>query len=310
MQDKLVVSIVDEQGSKQFCLPRNVAKLALIGVVIAVCLFLLSFFAMNFLMNQINDIVAQKNNALSEYHSIYQKNAILRSAIKEKSNELMVVNSKIDKLEDIVSIRHNSIKQPQIGKADIQSLSEGQKTLLLSLIPNGDPLKKFSAKSLTAERAHPLRSIVGIESGMDYIVAKKTPVYATADGVVVLVQENGKTGFGNLIKLTHSFGFSSMYAHLDSLVIKKGDFVQKGQLIGYSGDSGRSNGDRLYYEVSFLDSPLNPDSYTRWSMNNFDIVFEKEDSIDWKNLVWAIEDIAKLQTFRLSAMDENPRESL
>lgn len=310
MQDRLVVSIADEHGMKQFCMPKKATKLLFIIGIVVLLFFLLSFLAMNFLMNQINTIATQKQDALARYHSIYQKNAILKSAIKEKSDELAVVNSKIDKLEDIVSIKSNNFKQPQINKIDLQDLSNDQKMLLLSLIPNGDPLKDFQSKVVTSERIHPLRNIKGIEGGMDYLVSSKTPVYATADGVVMLVQSNGKTGYGNLIKLTHSFGFSSMYAHLDSLAVKKGDFVQKGQIIGYSGNSGRSDGERLYYEVGFLNTPLNPTHYADWSINNFDIIFEGEDGIDWKNLVWAIEDIAKLQTFRVSVTDRYQKESL
>lgn len=309
-EDRLVVSIVDEKGSRQFSLPRNVTKLAIIGAFVVAGLFSLSFVAMYFLMHQVNDIAKQKSNAIAQYHSIYQKNALLRNAIRERTDELEVVNSKIDKLEDIVSIKRNITQQPQITKVDLQSISNTHKLLLLSLIPNGDPLKNFTSKHLTAERLHPLRNVSGVDGAMDYIVPKSTPVYATADGVVVLVQNNGKTGLGNVIKLTHSFGFSSVYAHLDTLTINKGDFVQKGQIIGYSGNSGRSNGERLYYEVGFLGNSLNPATYASWNFDNFDAIFQKEDGIDWKNLVWAIEDIAKLQTLRVSSSEKLKRESL
>ena len=283
-EDRLVVSIVDEKGSRQFSLPRNVTKLAIIGAFVVAGLFSLSFVAMYFLMHQVNDIAKQKSNAIAQYHSIYQKNALLRNAIRERTDELEVVNSKIDKLEDIVSIKRNITQQPQITKVDLQSISNTHKLLLLSLIPNGDPLKNFTSKHLTAKRSHPLRNVSGVDA-MDYIVPKSTPVYATADGVVVLVQNNGKTGLGNVIKLTHSFGFSSVYAHLDTLTINKGDFVQKGQIIGYSGNSGRSNGERLYYEVGFLGNSLNPATYASWNFDNFDAIFQKEDGIDWKDLV-------------------------
>ncbi len=310
MQDRLVISIVDEKGSKQFSLPRSATKLILIGVTVVLVLLLASFFVMSFLMNQINDITKQKNEAIIQYHSIYQKNAMLKNAIREKTDELEVVNSKIDKLEDIISIKTNVIKHPQITKVDLQNISSAHKLLLLSLIPNGNPLKNFTKKSPTSERLHPLHNTSGVEGGMDYMVPKKSPVYATADGVVILVQENGKTGLGNVIKLTHSFGFSSVYGHLDTLAVKKGDFVQKGQVIGYSGNSGRSNGDRMYYEVSFLGTPLNPLAYASWNFDNFDVIFSKEDGIDWKNLVWAIEDIAKLQTLRVSSSEKYKKEAL
>lgn len=309
LQDKLVVSIVDEKGSKQFALPRNVKKLILIGIAVISVLFLASFLAMNLLMHQINSIAKQKDSTIAEYHSIYQKNAVLKNLIRKKTDELSAVNSKIGRLEDIMSLQKSHSAKPQqiaqITKVDLENLSDTQKQLLLSLIPNGDPLKNFRSKvPTTNNKYHPLGEIGGAEGGMDYMAEKKTPVYATADGVVVLVQEHGVTSFGNVIRLTHSFGFGSLYAHLDSIVIKKGDFVQKGQLIGYSGSSGRSNGDKLYYEVSFLNNRLNPTTYAQWSIDNFEVVFHKRDGIDWKNLVWAMEDIAKLQKFRLSSAQQ------
>ena len=261
---------------------------------------------MRFLMAQINDIALQKKDSLMQYHSIYQKNAILKSAIKEKDEQIAEVNSKIDKLEGIINVGENN-KQPQLNKADLQNLTTEQRLLLLSLIPNGNPLKDFEAKTPTAQRLHPLQNKVGIEGGIDYIAPKNTPVYATADGVVSLIQQSGKTGFGNVIKITHSFGFSSMYAHLSTISVKKGDFIQKGQIIGYSGNSGRSNGDRLYYEVSFLNDSLNPAHYADWSVDNFDVVFQEKSNIDWYSLVWAIEDIAKLQTLRVTTLNNDKK---
>ncbi len=306
MQDRLVISIADEKGMKQFSMRKRNTKFIFIGTVAVCLLFLISFLGMRFLMAQINDIAFQKKNSLMQYHSIYQKNTILKNIIKEKDSELSEVNSKIDKLEGIINIGENN-KHSQFDKADLQNLTDEQRLLLLSLIPNGSPLKDFEVKTPTAQRLHPLKNKIGIEGGMDYITPKKTPVYATADGAVVLIQNNGKTGFGNLIKITHSFGFTSMYAHLDTISVKKGDFIQKGQLIGYSGNSGKSNGDRLYYEVSFLNTSLNPTYYADWNIDNFDAIFQEENSIDWHSLVWAIEDVTKLQTFKVTVLNDSKK---
>jgi len=300
MQDRLVISIADERGMRQFCVPKGMAKIIAIGAIVAVLVLSLSVLAMIFLMQQINDVIIQKNNAITSYHSVYQHNIMLQNAINLKSSELNVVNEKINKLERVINLKSTGLKNQSTQSVDLTSLSEKQKQFLLSLVPNGNPLENFEEMVSVSQRVHPLRKIIGYDGGMDYVVSHKTPVYATADGVVMLVQHNGKTGLGNLIKLTHSFGFFSMYAHLDSVVVKKGDIVQKGQLIGYSGDSGRSDGNRLYYEISFLDNMLNPLHYTEWNLDNFNAIFNQEDSIDWQNLVWAIEDVTKLQTFRVS----------
>ena len=61
---------------------------------------------------------------------------------------------------------------------------------------------------------------------------------------------------------------------------------------------------KLYYEINFLNSRLNPASYVEWSMDNFEVVFYKQDGVDWKNLVWAMEDIAKLQKLRITSAQQ------
>lgn len=303
VQDKLLISIADENGMKQFCMSKQTTKFIFIGVLLAFGLVLISVIFMKLLMSEVNYIVTQKKDRLSSYHTTYQKNAMLKSLIQEKSTELSQVNNKIEELESIVSIQEgNSTKD--FKPIDISNISKDHKMLILSLIPNGNPVKSFRGKISVSNRAHPLTYKKGVESGVDYLVDKGTPIYASADGVVVLTQENGKTGFGNLIKIAHSFGFSSMYAHLNTLEVKKGDFIQKGQLIGYSGDSGRSEGSRLYYELGFLDHNLNPFDYANWNLDNFEVVLKNDGSgIDWQNLIWAMEDIAKLQNFRISQVE-------
>lgn len=252
-------------------------------------------------MQKIDEIALNKNIALSEYKYIYQKNNLLKDQIKQKSQELTIVSQKIGDLENIVDLKKNTDKEPSVyEKIDLDDLSSSQKNLILSLIPNGEPLTSYTSKNSSSQRLHPVKNIKGVPTGYDFSAPEGTPVYATADGVIDLIRNNSNIGYGNLVKITHSFGFSSIYAHLEKSVVKKGDFVQKGQIIGYSGHSGNSNGNTLYYEVRFLGKILNPAIYTAWNANNFEEVFNNDSSIDWKNLFWAIGDIIQLQSYKLS----------
>ena len=102
-----------------------------------------------------------------------------------------------------------------------------------------------------------------------------TPIYATADGVVIMARMT-YGGFGNQVMLDHGYGFKTRYAHLNKekpFTVKVGDRVKRGQLIGYMGNTGRSKGPHLHYEViekgrqvnpiGFFQRELESDSYAR-----------------------------------------------
>ncbi|WP_095274482.1 M23 family metallopeptidase [Helicobacter sp. 11S03491-1] len=301
MQDKLVITIVDESGSRQFRLPKNTKKIIIIICSILLVTIFGSVLLMKFLMQKIDEIALNKNIALSEYKYIYQKNNFLKDQIKQKTQELSIVSQKIGDLENIVDLKKNTDKNTDVNdKINLLDLSSSQKNLILSLIPNGEPIASYTSKDLSSKKIHSSKKTKDITTGYEFITKENTPVYATADGVIDLTRNHYNKGYGNLIKITHSFGFSSMYAHLEKAVVKKGDFVQKGQLIGYSGHSGDVDKNTLYYEIRFLGKILNPVVYTSWNADNFEEVFDDDTSIDWKSLVWTIEDMVQLQTYRLS----------
>ena len=93
------------------------------------------------------------------------------------------------------------------------------------------------------------------------------------------------------MKITHSFGFKTYYAHLNEVLIKVGSFVKKGQLIARTGNSGVSTGPHLHYEVRFLEKPIDPMNFARWDMKNFDSIFTKERSIAWQSLLATINNL-------------------
>ena len=94
-------------------------------------------------------------------------------------------------------------------------------------------------------------------TGVDFVATIGTNVYAVADGTVTL-SKNSRTGYGNEIVINHDFGFSSRYAHLEKILVKEGEKVQRGQLIGKVGSSGRSTGPHLHYEVRYDNKAVNP----------------------------------------------------
>lgn len=100
-----------------------------------------------------------------------------------------------------------------------------------------------------------------LHAGTDFAAPIGTPIYATADGVVT--SAGWASGYGRLIKVQHEFGIETRYAHLNAIRVEVGQRVSRGQRIGDMGNSGRSTGPHLHYEVRVGGEPVNPMIYIR-----------------------------------------------
>lgn len=100
-----------------------------------------------------------------------------------------------------------------------------------------------------------------MHNGTDFAAPIGTPVYAPADGVVISAAWS--SGYGRLIKIQHEFGIETRYAHLSRMNVKKGQRVSRGDRIGDIGNSGRSTGPHLHYEVRVGGKPINPMVYIK-----------------------------------------------
>jgi len=130
-------------------------------------------------------------------------------------------------------------------------------TVTPSLVPL--PKSKATITSPFGMRNHPTLGRPVKHNGIDFGSGRGTEIYAASNGKVVLAEFN--SSFGNYIVIEHKDGQSTAYAHLDRLSISKGDVVSKGQIIGYSGSTGRSTGPHLHYEVRTNGVPVNPKDY-------------------------------------------------
>ena len=97
-------------------------------------------------------------------------------------------------------------------------------------------------------------------AGVDFALAPGNPIYVTGDGVVESVRFEF-FGYGNNVVIDHGFGYKTRYAHLKSIGVVEGMKVKRGECIGESGNSGRSSGPHLHYEVIYKDRPVNPANY-------------------------------------------------
>ena len=108
-------------------------------------------------------------------------------------------------------------------------------------------------------RVDPIYKTTKFHSGMDFSCDMRTPVYATGDAVVV--SSKWETGYGMTVELDHGYGYRTRYAHLNSSKVKPGQRVVRGEYIADSGNSGKSTGPHLHYEVVFKGRKVNPVNY-------------------------------------------------
>jgi len=109
-------------------------------------------------------------------------------------------------------------------------------------------------------RLHPILNVVRPHYGIDLTASRGTPIYATADGTVT--QAGYSTGgFGNRILLDHGFGYETLYGHCSEVLVKVGDHVKRGEVIGKVGNTGLSKSPHLHYEVHVNGRPVDPINY-------------------------------------------------
>ncbi|MBZ5686054.1 MAG: M23 family metallopeptidase [Acidobacteriia bacterium] len=114
------------------------------------------------------------------------------------------------------------------------------------------------------ERIDPFNGEGAFHSGVDIGSSYGHPIVAPADGIVTLTDTMG--GYGKTIMINHGSGISTRYGHLSGFAVTAGQHVQRGDVIGYVGESGRSTGPHLHYEVRINDTPVNPYKYLRMTV--------------------------------------------
>lgn len=105
-------------------------------------------------------------------------------------------------------------------------------------------------------RRDPVYGTMKFHEGMDFSAPVGTPVYATADGVVK--SSSWQSAYGNMVEIDHGFNYLTRYAHLSKLIARPGQHVKRGDLIGLVGNTGKSTGPHLHYEVRYRGAPQNP----------------------------------------------------
>ncbi len=134
--------------------------------------------------------------------------------------------------------------------------------------PFAEPVRgAFRHTSGFGPRRDPKTGRTRMHEGTDFAASHGTPIHATADGVVIHAGWQG--GYGRLVKIRHDFGIETRYAHLSDIRVREGQRVSRGDRIGDMGNSGRSTGTHLHYEVRIGGEPVNPMTYIKAARDVF-----------------------------------------
>jgi len=194
------------------------------------------------------------------------------------------ISSKIDNIEDIIGLKQSD-DISELQRINIAEITLKERNYMQEIIPNGSPVKNTVITSRFGYRIHPITKKKKFHRGLDFGANRKTPIYATADGIVRYVQPGNIGSFGRLIIISHNYGFETLYAHLRKTFVKVGDVIYKGDRIGLSGNSGRSSGPHLHYEIRHGTKSLNPYYFVKWNIKTYESIFKKEPRVNWKPLL-------------------------
>lgn len=122
------------------------------------------------------------------------------------------------------------------------------------------PVPYYTLTSPFGMRLHPILGIYRMHNGVDLACAAGTPIYASRGGLVEVAGYQ-PDGAGNYIQLNHGDGFRSIYMHMTNYIVKQGEYVAPGQIIGYVGNTGLSKGNHLHFGISYQGVYVNPMEY-------------------------------------------------
>lgn len=200
------------------------------------------------LLNMQNEYSSQKAEldvACSEQRRLYDKlekdKSYLERVLKAEEEESKLLEKQIKQIQS----RTSKNKFGNLSKTGIIKVSD------LGYIPR--------VTSLFGMRMHPVLGYARMHNGMDIAVPTGTPIYSMAEGEVIIAQY--MSSYGNVVIIDHGNGLTSTYAHLSRISVSVGQVVEKGQMIGKSGNTGLSSGPHLHFEIRKNGTPIDPAPY-------------------------------------------------
>ena len=131
-----------------------------------------------------------------------------------------------------------------------------------TMLPLGIPVRgNTRITSAYGTRQDPFDGQPTMHKGIDFAGQIGTPLYAVSPGKVI--QAGERFGYGRTVEIDNGLGFTTLYAHLSEIMVRRGDQIRSGDVIGLGGSSGRSTGPHLHYEIRYNGSPFNPYTFIK-----------------------------------------------
>ena len=167
---------------------------------------------------------------------------------------IIFLTKKMDLLEKQIYVQSISFNE-------LVTLARSQDETILH-IPAIRPIPEKAMKQMASGygyRRDPVYGISKFHEGLDFACDIGTPVYATGNGTVI--EAGWNSGYGNMVVISHGYNYTTRYAHLSKMLVTKGATVKRGDKIAETGNTGKSTGAHLHYEVRFKGAPQNPINY-------------------------------------------------
>jgi murein DD-endopeptidase MepM/ murein hydrolase activator NlpD len=228
----------------------------------------IQYSILNKKMDQVDDVIGSIEDRDNNLYRVYfntspipeeQRKAGFGGVNRYKElagfdNSELVINTtkRVDVLSKRLVIQSKSLDE-------ILKLAK-EKSKLLAAIPAIQPVRNENLRRVASGfgyRSDPFTKIRKFHEGMDFSAKTGTPIFATGDGVVSRA-DNTASGFGNHIVIRHGFGYETLYGHLSKYKSRVGQRVNRGDIIGFVGSTGRSEAPHLHYEVHKNGEVVNP----------------------------------------------------
>jgi murein DD-endopeptidase MepM/ murein hydrolase activator NlpD len=275
--------------------PLRVTLLRIFGFIAAalVTSFIISYFAFQFVGSPTEKILQAQNERLSDryqvlsaqlksiqsdmaelekrdnevYRSIFEAKPIpdsARAKALEQQQEIAKVEGMrqgelINSINNSIQNLSSRIKAQTISYNELAGLMNNKEKLLAST-PAIQPVANKDLNRIASGfgyRIDPIYKTVKMHAGLDFSAPQGTPIYATADGTIMVAGNIGN-GYGNHVVIDHGYGYQTLYGHMVRVKASRGQRVKRGDLIGYVGSTGKSTGPHCHYAVHKNGQKLDP----------------------------------------------------
>ncbi|MFY7879624.1 MAG: peptidoglycan DD-metalloendopeptidase family protein [Lacibacter sp.] len=218
----------------------------------------------NRINDQLHEIEKRDNDV---YRSIFEANPLpdsIRAKTIEKQKEEQILAGLTDNeinrsiQNKITELKNRVLAQTQSFNAIEEMVRK--KEDLLAATPAIQPVSNKELSRLASGfgyRIDPVYKTVKMHAGLDFAAPQGTPIYATADGTVRLSGNVGN-GYGNHVIVNHGFSYETLYGHMVRTKVRAGQRVKRGEVLGWVGNTGKSTGPHLHYEVHKNGRPVDP----------------------------------------------------